>query len=515
MQKYRRPPVALLAGPAIAAALTALGRSGPVLDAQTPARPPNTAMAATPADDLQRSFRINTHTVAASSGDVRGETLYSTSAGSVTTSTIAAGTPAPTLQDLYKRTLLSSGKPVNDESVAAQIRNGSSLMPAFGATLTDADMADLLAYLKGGRCCEEGEDPPANPWYQAATRRWPVPGGLSGGAKGVVRIAGDPGDSPEGIKVQLIAPNWVRTTVYTDERGQYEFPAMQTGSYTLRIATPLEFKPYRRNDVRVDGASALADIVLERITPAPTGPGPIGLDPEALPATPEVEAQPSGAEILWNCPVPRTRRTFSAAAAGRLSYPQIFRNRYDERSWTLIVDRMMHYVNATLINRQTGASARGGQQAEETIVKWLAKVRGPGVSDAPVHVFPRPRGVSTRLVVTEFELPRQLLSAHDVSGDSKGNIWYTSHKSRFFGELDPRTGIVTEHAISVTPGRMVGTHRVAVDQKRGDIVWVSEPWASKLARFDPATKELKEIPLVARFRARTRRFALGQRRATA
>ena len=40
--------------------------------------------------------------------------------------------------------------------------------------------------------------------------------------------------------VQLIAPSGVRTTVYTNEDGKYEFPKMQAGSYTLRIANPLE-----------------------------------------------------------------------------------------------------------------------------------------------------------------------------------------------------------------------------------------------------------------------------------
>jgi hypothetical protein len=54
------------------------------------------------------------------------------------------------------------------------------------------------------------------------------------------------GDTPEGIGVQLVAPNGVRTTVYTNIEGRYEFPEMQAGTYTLRIPTPREFKPYRR-----------------------------------------------------------------------------------------------------------------------------------------------------------------------------------------------------------------------------------------------------------------------------
>jgi len=58
-------------------------------------------------------------------------------------------------------------------------------------------------------------------------------------------------------------------------------------------------------------------------------------------------------------------------------------------------------------------------------VNWLARVRGPDSKYAPLHVFPRPRRAATRVVGTEYELPRVLMSARDVAGDSKGNIWFS------------------------------------------------------------------------------------------
>ena len=157
-----------------------------------------------------------------------------------------------------------TGDPVNDETVAKQIRNGSPQMPAFGTALKDADIADLLAYLHNG-CCYEETNPPKNPWYRATAQNSPAMperGNLRGGPKGVVRSAG--GEPLEGIMVQLIAPNAVRTTVTTDEDGQYEFPQLLPGAYTLRIARPLEFLPYQRDAVRVDNGAQLDDIVLQR-----------------------------------------------------------------------------------------------------------------------------------------------------------------------------------------------------------------------------------------------------------
>jgi len=59
-----------------------------------------------------------------------------------------------------------TGDAVNDNTVAKQIRNGSPQMPSFGASLKDADIADLLTYLHD-KCCYEETNPPVNPWYRA------------------------------------------------------------------------------------------------------------------------------------------------------------------------------------------------------------------------------------------------------------------------------------------------------------------------------------------------------------
>ena len=85
----------------------------------------------------------------------------------------------------------------------------------------------------------------------------------TGGPHGLVRSA--TGAPLEGIMVQLISgKSSIRTTVYSDEDGHYEFPLLPDGSYTLRVARPLEFEPYVRSSLRIDGAMKLEDIVLQR-----------------------------------------------------------------------------------------------------------------------------------------------------------------------------------------------------------------------------------------------------------
>jgi streptogramin lyase len=130
------------------------------------------------------------------------------------------------------------------------------------------------------------------------------------------------------------------------------------------------------------------------------------------------------------------------------------------------------------------------------MVKWLARVRGPDSAMGQIKTFPRAHGPATNVVVTEYELPHVLLTGHDVSGDSQGNVWYSSHRTPFLGKLDPKTGIVTEYQVPATPpGVLPGTHRIQVD--KNDIVWASENWAHNLVRLDPKTGEFTVIPLKA------------------
>ena len=435
----------------------------------------------TPMDDRQRSLRIDTYQLLGNEGAARGENIYKQKCW---VCHHQFQKDAPDLKDLYQRqNLMMSGEPVNDASVSAQINNGGPGMPSFRTTLSEKDVAELVSYLRSGTCCREESHPPRNPWYRAAAQKWPVQSGLSGGAKGIVRTKD--GEPVEGVAVQLVAPNNVRTTIYTNEKGAFEFPTMQAGQYTLRLPTPREFQPFQRDAVRIEGSIRLDDIVVESVSLSAA---------ETLPPTRAIESQLSGDELLWNLPgTAKEKDAFrkSCGSTGCHSYQQILRNRYDERSWRVLVQRMLHHGGGPIINPDKRGTAL--TEEEVSVVNWLAKVRGPESVDEALLFFPRPRGDSTRVIVTEFELPRVLIAAHDVAGDRKGNIWYTSHMTNHIGQLDSRTGVVTEYEIPPTPGAVPGTHRVQVDKK--GIVWLSENWAHNLTSLDPETGKFTQVHL--------------------
>ena len=117
---------------------------------------------------LQRSVNIYNFKTTAEKGPLRGEEIYYFKCWICHNSyTIKVGTGAVPLKDLFKRpTLATTGQPVNDQTVTEKIKNGSPRMPAYRYTLSDADIADLLSYLRDEKCCFEGLEPPKNPAYR-------------------------------------------------------------------------------------------------------------------------------------------------------------------------------------------------------------------------------------------------------------------------------------------------------------------------------------------------------------
>jgi streptogramin lyase/mono/diheme cytochrome c family protein len=447
-------------------------------------------------DPHQRTYEVLANNEVASSGIARGETIYFYKCWMCHNNGARNGDKS----GLVGPSLVNVGARLKtDDALTGKIAAGGARMPAFRHTLTTTDMADLLAYLKSPTCCYENVDPPKNPHYKADTTAWPVSTTLKGGARGVVRL--ESGRLLEGVKVQLIAPNSVRTTVFTNADGRYEFPALQTGSYTLRIATPAPFKAYSRSGVAIKAATTLEDIVLDLI-PSESAILRGGLDPSL-----EVMSQLSGAEWLWNLPgTADDKSTFAKACGiGCHSYELVFRNRYDERSWRLIVERMKTGAQggpgrAMDPQSEAGSVAKGEIEA---IAKWLATVRGPDSKDAPVRMWSsRPSGAATRVVVTEYEIHRRLLNLHDVCGDGKGNIWFNSWHAPQVGYLNPRTGVIKEYSLPAVEGGgpVVGSHACRVDDKRG-YVWFSmgpsQPGRQALYRLTMATGAIKQFPPMA------------------
>ena len=82
-------------------------------------------------------------------------------------------------------------------------------------------------------------------------------------------------------------------------------------------------------------------------------------------------------------------------------------------------------------------------------------------------VQPRPMGRQTKVIITEYELPRLDISGHDTGGDAQGRVWYSTHRSSYVGRLNPANGHVEEFHVPLPPqaNALPGTHWIFVDPK--------------------------------------------------
>jgi mono/diheme cytochrome c family protein len=114
-------------------------------------------------DYLQRSDQIYDFRKAANSGPERGREIFYYKCWFCHNEFTK---DIPKLTGLYQHPSLISGEPVNDETVKNQIRNGSADMAAYKTTLSEADLNDLVSFLRE-ECCWNSDAPPPNPAYRA------------------------------------------------------------------------------------------------------------------------------------------------------------------------------------------------------------------------------------------------------------------------------------------------------------------------------------------------------------
>src|ERR1700693_4777424 len=119
-QSRGRRQLAILAALAIGIALAlmgSIGRSAAAGPTDSGSPPIKNLLS----DDLQRSLRLDTYKIEADSGAARGENIYFYKCWMCHNKYAES---APYLKELYKRPNLMRGKPVNEETVTEQIKNG-------------------------------------------------------------------------------------------------------------------------------------------------------------------------------------------------------------------------------------------------------------------------------------------------------------------------------------------------------------------------------------------------------
>jgi cytochrome c5 len=114
-------------------------------------------------DYYQRALEIYEFRKAARSGAERGREIYYYKCWFCHNEFVK---DIPQLSGLYRKPNLLSGQPVSDATVKEKLRDGGPAMPAYKYALSDADLDDLMSFLRES-CCWDSDSPPPNPRYRA------------------------------------------------------------------------------------------------------------------------------------------------------------------------------------------------------------------------------------------------------------------------------------------------------------------------------------------------------------
>jgi streptogramin lyase len=285
----------------------------------------------------------------------------------------------------------------------------------------------------------------------------------------------------------------ISISVVTDDKGRYNFPVskLPDGDYGLKIrAIGYEIVGPTGIDVR-SGVTANAIVKLR--------------------PTRDLAAQLSNAEWMASMPGSDQQKKFLLSCNSCHSYQPVVNSTHDAAEFLKVFDRMAGYypgstplhpqrlVGSARRNLGGGAgSAMGGEGGmssdprAKAAADWLATVN---LSKGPTHNYlfktlARPSGRATRVIVTEYDLPRKTIEPHDVIVDSDGMVWYSDFGALLLGKMDPKTGKVTEYPIPlIKEGFPVGTLDLETD--RDGNLWVGLMYQGGVAKLDRKTGKVQ------------------------
>jgi len=273
----------------------------------------------------------------------------------------------------------------------------------------------------------------------------------------------------------------ITVTVVSDAQGHYSFPVsrLAPGAYgvSIRAAGYVLEGP---SSVQIGaGGNATANLHLRKTTNLAAQL----TDAEWLASMPGTDAQKRD---LLDCD--------SCHAISRITTSHFTANQFQ----CCIVPLMATFApGSTPLQPETRMNmprARDAQQLR-AFAEYLASINLSGGSwTYPLKTYPRLKGRSTHVIITEYDLPRRVTEPHDVILDGQGMAWYTDFGTQVLGELDPRTGKVTEyHVPTLKPGYANG--ELDLERDPSGSLWLGMMLQGGVANFDPRTKQFKTYPM--------------------
>jgi len=269
-------------------------------------------------------------------------------------------------------------------------------------------------------------------------------------------------------------------TVVSDAQGQYRFPAskLAPGTYDLRIrAAGYDLDGSGRIEVN-GGSTVTADLRLRK--------------------TADLAAELSNAEWLASLPGTEKQKASIRNCTHCHTLERILRSHSDADAMTKIIERMSGYpqLSFPLMPQKLVAARIGGGEdpLEQRMAGWRQQAQylssvNLSASDSwkfRLQIHPRPTGRATHVIYTEYDLPQRTRQPHDVVVDSHGMAWYASFGEQILGQLDPKTGKITEYPVPGLKSKLP-TGILALRLDPDENLWMGMQFQGGVAKFDQKT----------------------------
>ena len=285
----------------------------------------------------------------------------------------------------------------------------------------------------------------------------------------------------EGVLVSAKrAGSTMTITVVSDAQGRYSFPPdrLEPGQYSVAIrAVGYELPTPGSAQVEVmPQQAATLDLSLVK--------------------TNNLAHQLSNGEWLQSFPGTQARKEALYRCVSCHTLERVAGSRYNAAEMAAVVQRMGTWAQGSMpthpqpqLGRHIGPPTAG----EAALGQYISTINlSAGGSQWPyaLKTDPRPTGKATRVIITEYALPRPIAMPHDAQMDARGMVWYGDFGSQYVGWLDPKTGKATEYPIPVMkPGAPTGSLDVRFD--RDGMLWMGSMMQGSLVKFDPKTEKFE------------------------
>lgn len=272
----------------------------------------------------------------------------------------------------------------------------------------------------------------------------------------------------------------ITVTVVSDARGRYAFPAdrLAPGRYALTI---------RAAGYALDGAPRAA------VAAGRTATADLALRPAK-----DLAAQLTSTEWLISMPGTAEQKRPLIECMSCHTLERVLRSKFSADEFMDVLRRMQGYANNSTTQKpqRRVAERELSEKRARELADYLATVN---LSKSPTWTFPlktlpRPKGRATRVIITEYALPRATIAPHDVRPDAQGFVWYSNFVEPFIGRLDPKTGAHVEFRYDL-PKPNFPAGALALEPDEDGNWWLALMFQSGLMRFDPRAQTFRHFPI--------------------